>query len=66
MDNFLNGRELSEFKRYFKKMRKEEIKGDVETEFFSVNKIEVGSVVLIKSLLDGLGNTEMAFCGGKN
>lgn len=66
MDNFLNDGEINEFKRYFKKVRKEEIKGDIETEFFGVNKIEVGGVVLIKSLLDGLGNTEMAFCGGKN
>ena len=58
--------EVAEFKRCFKKIREEKVKRGVELKFFGANNVEVGGVVLFKCLLNGLSNTKMAFCGGKD
>ena len=62
----MNGREIDKLERYFEKAGKEEIKRGIKTEFFSMNSVEMSGVILTECLLDGLGNTEMAFCGSKN
>ena len=64
--NFFYGFSRAELERNFEKLGEEKIERSIKGKLFTLDKIEVDSIFLTKSLLGSLSKTVVAFTGGKN